>query len=213
MPLTVKICGLSTKETVAAAVDGGAAFVGFVFFAKSPRNVSPAHVNVLAQDVPKNVTKVGLLVDATDAEIESILKGAPLDMLQLHGTETPERVSEIKSKFELPVMKVIAVADASDIAIARLHETICDRLLFDAKPPQDASRPGGLGQALHWPLLAGQSFAIPWMLAGGLTSDNLADAVTASGAPGVDVSSGVEDAPGDKNINKIKAFLDVAKGL
>lgn len=213
MPLAVKICGLGTTETVAAAVEGGAAMVGFVFFAKSPRNVSPQHVNVLAQNVPSNVTKVGLLVDASDDEITNILKGAPLDMLQLHGGETPERVSAIKAKFSLPVMKVIAVSDAADADQARAYESIADQLLFDAKPPQDASRPGGLGEAFNWDLLAGQRFAVPWMLAGGLTADNLANAVAVSGAPGVDVSSGVEDGPGDKNINKIKAFLDVAAGL
>jgi len=213
MPLAVKICGLSTTETVAAAVEGGAAMVGFVFFAKSPRNVSPQHVNVLAQNVPSNVTKVGLLVDASDDEITNILKGAPLDMLQLHGGETPERVSAIKAKFSLPVMKVIAVSDAADVDQARAYESIADQLLFDAKPPQDASRPGGLGEAFNWDLLAGQRFAVPWMLAGGLTADNLANAVAVSGAPGVDISSGVEDGPGDKNINKIKAFLDVAAGL
>jgi phosphoribosylanthranilate isomerase len=213
MPLAVKICGLSTKETVVAAVERGAAFVGFVFFAKSPRNVSPQHVNVLAQAVPSHVSKVGLLVDASDDEIESILKGAPLDMVQLHGSETPERVSAIKAKFSLPVMKVIAVSDAADIKMARAYEPIADRLLFDAKPPEDASRPGGLGEAFNGGLLAGKSFAVPWMLAGGLTADNLAGAVAASGAPGVDVSSGVEDGPGDKNISKIKAFLDIAASL
>ena len=213
MPLAVKICGLSTKETVVAAVEGGAAFVGFVFFAKSPRNVSPQHVNVLAQAVPSHVSKVGLLVDASDDEIESILKGAPLDMVQLHGTETPERVSAIKAKFSLPVMKVIAVSDAADIEMARAYEPIADRLLFDAKPPEDASRPGGLGEAFNGGLLAGKSFAVPWMLAGGLTADNLAGAVAANGAPGVDVSSGVEDGPGDKSISKIKTFLDIAAGL
>jgi len=213
MPLAVKICGLSTSDAVQAAVDGGAAFVGFVFFAGSPRNVSPAQVKVLAESVPDDVTKVGLLVDATDAEIKTILKDAPLDMLQLHGSETPERVRDIKATFALPVMKVIAVADAGDIEKARTYESVADRLLFDAKPPVDASRPGGLGTVFNWQLLAGQSFTIPWLLAGGLTSDNLAEAVAASGAPGVDVSSAVEDAPGVKNPSKIKAFLQVAAGL
>ncbi len=213
MSLAVKICGLSTTDAVQAAVDGGAALVGFVFFAKSPRNVSPVQVKALAENVPDSIPKVGLLVDASDAEIETILNDAPLDMLQLHGNESPERVKEIKATFSLPVMKVIAVADAGDIEKARDYESIADRLLFDAKPPPDASRPGGLGQAFNWPLLAGQAFAVPWMLAGGLTADNLADAVAASGAPGVDVSSGVEDGPGVKNPDKIKAFLQIASGL
>ena len=213
MSLTVKICGLSTEDAVQAAVEGGAALVGFVFFKKSPRNVSPADVKALAVGVPRGIQKVGLLVDASDEEIENILQDAPLDMLQLHGAETPERVREIKSKFSLPVMKVIAVGDEGDLERARTFESIADRLLFDAKPPADASRPGGLGQAFNWQLLAGQSFVIPWLLAGGLTADNLAEAVAVSGAAAVDVSSGVEDAPGVKNPSKIKAFLEVAAGL
>ena len=213
MSLAVKICGLSTADAVEAAVAGGAAFVGFVFFAKSPRHVSPERVKTLAVSVPSDVKKVGLLVDAIDAEIESILKDAPLDMLQLHGSETPERVEEVKSKFSLPVMKVVAVANESDVEKVRAFEAIADRLLFDAKPPAAADRPGGHGQAFNWQLLAGRSFTIPWMLAGGLTSENLVEAVGASGAPGVDVSSGVEDAPGVKNPSKIKAFLETAAGL
>jgi len=213
MSLAVKICGLSTADAVQAAVDGGAAFVGFVFFDKSPRCVLPVQVKALAQHVPSDIPKVGLLVNATDDEIETILKDAPLDMLQLHGSETPQRVGEIKTKFSLPVMKVIAVGDAADVEKARIYETVADRLLFDAKPPRDASRPGGLGKAFNWALLAGQAFTVPWMLAGGLISGNLAAAVAASGASGVDVSSGVEDSPGVKNPRKIKEFLEAAAGL
>ena len=213
MSLAVKICGLSTVDAVQAAVEGGAAFVGFVFYEKSPRNVSPVQVKALAANVPDSIQKVGLLVNASDAEIATILNDAPLDMLQLHGNESPERVREIKATFSLPVMKVIAVATTGDIEKARAYESFVDRLLFDAKPPADASRPGGLGLAFNWQLLVGQSFAVPWMLAGGLTADNLADAVAASGAPGVDVSSGVEDGPGVKNPHKIREFLQIASSL
>lgn len=213
MSLTIKICGLSTNDAVQAAVDGGADMLGFVFFEKSPRNVSPAGVKALAANVPEPITKVGLLVDARDDEIETILNDSPLDMLQLHGHETTKRVSEIKEKFSLPVMKVIAVKTADDIAAAHDYEPVADRLLFDAKPPEDATRPGGHGQAFNWGLLNGQSFGVPWLLAGGLRPDNLAEAVAASGAPGVDVSSGVEDAPGVKNPNKIREFLNIGQAL
>ncbi|MEQ8194176.1 MAG: phosphoribosylanthranilate isomerase, partial [Rhodospirillales bacterium] len=175
MPLAVKICGLRTLEAVEAAVAGGAGFVGFVFFEKSPRHVSPPEVKALACAVPQNVIKVGLIVDASDAEIENTLREAPLDMLQLHGTETPERVAEIKKKFSVPVMKAVAVSTAHDIAAARAFEAVADRLLFDARPPRDADRPGGHGRAFDWALLAGQSFAVPWMLAGGLTPENVAE--------------------------------------
>ncbi|MEX2449730.1 MAG: phosphoribosylanthranilate isomerase [Rhodospirillales bacterium] len=213
MPLAVKICGLRTPAAVEASVAGAAAFVGFVFFGKSPRHVSPRDVKALAALVPEGVIKVGLIVDASDSEIEAILRDAPLDMLQLHGAETPERVAAVKEKFRLPVMKAVAVSAAKDIVAARVFEAVADRLLFDAKPPKDADRPGGHGRAFDWALLAGQSFAVPWMLAGGLTPENVAQAATAGRAPAVDVSSGVEDAPGEKSIKKIKAFLEAARGI
>ena len=213
MPLAVKICGLRTPAAVQASVEGGAAFVGFVFFEKSPRHVSPRDVKTLASLVPEGVIKVGLIVDAADSEIETILEDAPLDMLQLHGAETPARVAAVKKSFGLAVMKAVPVADAGAIAAARAYEDVADRLLFDAKPPKDADRPGGPGRAFDWPRLARQSFAIPWMLAGGLTPENVAAAVAASRAPAVDVSSGVEDAPGEKSIKKIKAFLEAARGI
>jgi phosphoribosylanthranilate isomerase len=213
MPLAVKICGLRTPAAVRAAVEGGAAFVGFVFFERSPRHVSPHDVKTLAALVPEGVIKVGLIVDAADSEIETILEDAPLDMLQLHGAETPARVAAVKKKFGLAVMKAVPVADVGDIEAARAYEDVADRLLFDAKPPRNADRPGGHGRAFDWALLAGHSFAVPWMLAGGLTPETVAAAAAASRAPAVDVSSGVEDAPGEKSIKKIKAFLEAARGI
>ncbi|MEL0106760.1 MAG: phosphoribosylanthranilate isomerase [Rhodospirillaceae bacterium] len=213
MSLTVKICGLKTVDAVRASVENGAAYVGFVFFEKSPRHVTPFDAQVLSGHVPQHVTKTGLLVDATDDEIEVILGTVPLNLLQLHGSETPARVSAIKEKFQLPVMKAIAVADEGDVKSAKDYEGPADRLLFDAKPPKGADRPGGHGAPLPWGLLAGQSFETPWMLAGGLTPENLAEAVTQSGAAAVDVSSGVEDTPGFKSPNKIKEFLAIAAGL
>lgn len=215
MSLDVKICGLRTPAAVTAAVDGGAFMVGFVFFAKSPRCLTPALAGELGKLVPGNVAKVGLIVDATDEFIGGILAEAKLDLLQLHGHESPARVAEIRARFGLPVMKAISVADAADIAAARDYEFVADRLLFDAKPPKSMkdALPGGNALSFDWTLLKGQSFARPWMLAGGITADNLRDAVGQTGAPAVDTSSGVEDRPGEKNINKIKEFMALARSL
>jgi phosphoribosylanthranilate isomerase len=169
----------------------------------------------LGKLVPPNVAKVGLVVDATDEAIGAILAEAPLDLLQLHGHETPGRVAEIRARFGLPVMKVISVADAADIAAARTYEAVADRLLFDAKPPKSMTDalPGGNALSFDWALLKGQTFGHPWMLAGGLNASNLADAVTRTGTAAVDTSSGVEDRPGEKNINKIKEFIAIARSL
>jgi len=211
MPVSVKICGLSEEAAVAAAVEGGAAMVGFVFFPKSPRYVSPQRAGELSQNVPDGVTKVGLVVDADDALLAEITEKAGLDMLQLHGLETPERVAEIRQRFGLPVMKVLPVSGADDLEAAKDYENAADRLMFDAKPPSGAERPGGNALAFDWGLLAGATFALPWMLAGGLTVENLHEAVKTSGAAAIDVSSGVEDAPGRKSPGKIRAFLAAAK--
>lgn len=217
MTLDVKICGLSTAEAVAAAVSGGASAVGFVFFPPSPRNLSPAQAAPLVAAVPQGVTPVGLVVDADDETLVAIMAQVPLGLLQFHGTETPERVSEIKARFGIPVMKSVAVSGPGDIARARAYEGVADRLLFDAKPPPGAGRPGGNALAFDWRLIHGESrnrpWKLPWMLAGGLTADNLAEAVAVSGAAAIDVSSGVEDAPGVKNIEKIKAFLEAAAAV
>jgi phosphoribosylanthranilate isomerase len=213
--VAAKICGLRTAETVAAAVEHGADFIGFNFFKKTPRNVEPEAAGALARSVPSHVVKTGLLVDDDDARIAAILAAAPLDLLQLHGSETPERVAAIKAKFGLPVMKVIKVRDAADIARAADYETVADRLMFDTLPPPDMKNalPGGNAVSFDWTLLQGFRSRLPWMLAGGLTPENLAQAVRQSGAPAVDVSSGVEDRPGEKNPNKIKDFLEVARSL
>ncbi len=213
MTVNVKICGLSDEAAVAAAVEGGAAMCGFVFFEKSPRHVTPVRAAELTRDIPETVIAVGLVVDAGDDLLAEIVENAGIDMLQLHGTETPERVKDIRERFGLPVMKVLPVAVADDLAAAKKYETVADRLMFDAKPPEGADRPGGNARAFDWALLAGKTFDLPWMLAGGLNAENLDDAVKTSGADAVDVSSGVEDAPGRKNADKIRAFLAAAKGL
>ncbi len=215
MPLDVKICGLKTPAAVTAAIAGGAAMVGFVFFDKSPRCLTPALAGALSQLVPVHVAKVGLIVDADDTTIAAILAEAKLDMLQLHGRETPARTVAIRSNFGLRVIKVISVCDAADIAAARAYESIADRLLFDAKPPKTMkdALPGGNALSFDWPLLHGQSFSKPWMLAGGLNANNLAQAVQATRTRAVDVSSGVEDRPGEKSVSKIKEFLELAATL
>lgn len=209
MAVDVKICGLKTPETVNAAVDAGAFMIGFNFFARSPRFLTPALAGDLGKLVPQQVAKVGLVVDANDDEIAAILAEAPLNLLQLHGHETPARVAEVRARFGLPVMKVVSVADAGDILAARSYESVADRLLFDTKPPASMkdALPGGNAISFDWTLLRGQAFALPWMLAGGLNIGNVAEAVRLTGARAVDTSSGVEDRPGEKNISKIKEFI------
>lgn len=213
MPVAAKICGLKTPEAVAAAVEGGAAMIGFNFYGHSPRCVDPAMAGRLAALVPSSVRKVGLLVDDSDARIAEILAACDLDLLQLHGHETPERVAEIRARFGKPVIKVIPVSDAADLDRAAAYEDVADYLMFDAKPPKSMANalPGGNAISFDWTLLAGRRFRRPWLLAGGLTADNLIEAARISGAPTLDVSSGVEDRPGEKNVSKIKAFLDAAR--
>ena len=213
--VAAKICGLKTPETVAAAVDNGAAFVGFNFFTRTPRYVEPVTAGALGRAVPAGVRKVGLLVDDGDDRIAEILAACPLDLLQLHGAETPERVAAIKAKFHLPVMKVIKVSAATDIARAADYTAVADRLMFDAVPPATMQNalPGGNAASFDWTLLKGFTSPLPWMLAGGLNTGNLAEAVRRTGAPAVDVSSGVEDRPGEKNTSKIKEFLELSRSL
>jgi phosphoribosylanthranilate isomerase len=213
MPIEVKICGLNTRSAVAAAVSGGARYLGFVFFGRSPRYVDPAYAASLASAVPNGVLRVGLVVDAADTTLHEILACVPLDMLQLHGSESPVRVAEVRRRFGLPIMKAIAIARQTDLAAVADYVGICDRLLFDARPAADATRPGGNALSFDWRLLQGRSWPVPWLLAGGLDADNLAEAVRFSGAAAVDVSSGVEDAPGRKSIDKIRDFLAVAARL
>lgn len=215
MTVIAKICGLKTPEAVTAAIEGGASLLGFVFYDRSPRCVEPAAVKRLEARVPPAVQKVGLLVDESDARIAEILDGCDLDLLQLHGAETPERVAAIRARFGKQVIKAIAVSAAADLDRAAAYEGVADYLMFDAKPPKSmtGALPGGNALSFDWKLLAGRRFRLPWLLAGGLTPDNVIEAVRISGAPMVDVSSGVEDRPGEKNLSKIKAFLDATKRL
>jgi len=214
MGIAAKICGLNSETAVAAAVDGGAAYLGFVFYPPSPRAVSPARAAELCDAVPAGVRRVGLFVDADDAAIAAVLAAAPIDILQFHGAETPERVAEVKLRFGRPVMKAVAVAAPEDVLVAGRYEDEADMLLFDAKPPRRADAlPGGNGLAFDWRLIAGRQWRRPWMLSGGLTAAVLSDAVRISGTQAVDVSSGVERRPGDKDPEKIHEFLKIARAL
>lgn len=213
MPITVKICGLKTPEMIHAAVAAGADMVGFVFFEKTPRFVTPETVRHLAAHVPPGIQKVGLVVDASDDLLRDAVEVAGMDILQLHGKEPPERVSEVRALFGRPVMKALGISTADDVQTAKTYEPVSDRLLFDAKPPKDADRPGGNAESFDWRLLTETAWEKHWLLAGGLTPENVADAIQVSRAPGVDVSSGVEDAPGKKNAAKIRAFVAAARGL
>jgi phosphoribosylanthranilate isomerase len=214
MSIAVKICGLSSEAAVAAAAEGGAAYVGFVFYPASPRAVSPARAAALCAGVPSGVVRVGMFVDADDDTIGATLGRAPIDLLQLHGQESPDRIAELKARFHRPVMKAIAVAAAGDVLAARQYEAAADLLLFDAKPPRRVDAlPGGNGLGFDWRLIAGHRWRLPWMLSGGLTAALLPEAVRISGASAVDVSSGVERRPGDKDPEKISEFLRAARGL
>jgi len=211
MDTRVKICGLREPVHVAAAADAGATYVGFVFFAQSPRNLSVPDARSLALLVPDGVAKVALTVNATNAELDAITASVPLDMLQLHGSESPERVAEIKARYGLPVMKAVGVAERGDLAQVDLYQTVADQILVDAKPPKDAVLPGGNGLAFDWTLLLGRVWRRPWMLAGGLTPANVALAVRSTNARQVDVSSGVETTPGVKDESLIRDFIAAAR--
>jgi len=215
MTIEVKICGINSRPALAAAIDGGAAYIGLIFYPPSPRYVSLEQAAALAAAVPDGITKVGLLVDAEDALIASLLARVSLDMLQLHGNESPARVAEIRRRFDRPVMKAVKIAGADDVAGAEAYSGAADRLLFDAKPPKGmtGALPGGNAISFDWRLLAGRRWALPWMLSGGLNASNVAEAVAVSGTPAIDVSSGVEDRPGAKNPEKIRAFLKAAQAL
>jgi phosphoribosylanthranilate isomerase len=206
MPTEVKICGLSDEDGIDAALEAGADFVGFVFFPPSPRNVALARAAALAGRARGKAGIVALTVDADDALIGEIVATLGPDLLQLHGAETPARVDAVKRATGRPAMKVISVADRADLAAAERYGS-ADRLLFDTRPPPDASRPGGHGAAFDWSILSGFSCNRPWLLAGGLNPGNVAAALAATGATGVDVSSGVESAPGRKNPALIRAFV------
>lgn len=206
----VKICGLRTVADVAAVAAAGAAYAGFVFFPKSPRNLTVEAARVLALAAPEGLAKVALVVDAEDAVLDAIVEGVPLDMLQLHGHESPERVAAVRARYGLPVMKAVGVADEGDLAALFDYATVADQILVDAKPPKGADLPGGNGLSFDWRLVAQRRWLRPWMLAGGLTAENVAEAVRLTNARQVDVSSGVESAPGVKDAGKIAAFVRAA---
>lgn len=210
MSTQVKICGIKTIEALEAAVQGGAQFVGFVFFEPSPRNIAIDIAGELCQIVPKSVRRVGLFVNPSDEELGIVLKNVSLDMLQLHGTETPKRVREIKKRFGLPVMKAFSVSSFEDIVRAYAYEDAADWFVFDAKAPEGSRVPGGTGQSFDWALLAEERFEKPWMLSGGLTLENVEQALMFLSPTAVDVSSGVESVRGKKDPEKIKAFLAAA---
>jgi phosphoribosylanthranilate isomerase len=211
MSVSAKICGVTTPEAARAALDGGAAYLGFMFFEKSPRHIAVEAAARLAEPVRGKLKVVAVTVDPTDAEVDRIAKGLRPDLIQLHGRETPARAREVAQRSGVGVIKVVPVSDSADLAAAAAYEQVADHLMFEGKPPKDATRPGGLGAAFDWTLLSGRRFRRPWMLAGGLDPWNLAEAVRASGAPIVDVSSGVERGPGLKDPALITAFLDAAR--
>lgn len=213
MSLIVKICGINDAAGLDAAVLAGADLLGFVFVAASPRAIPPSTAATLAARAPRGPLRVGLFVDATDDALADVLAQVPLDMLQLHGGEDPRRCAAVRARFGRPVLKALGIADAADVRAAASWTGAADRLLLDAKPPPGASRPGGNALAFDWGVLAGCKLQLPWLLAGGLTPENVGRAVAVSGAPGVDVSSGVERAPGVKDPALIAAFVAAARAM
>jgi phosphoribosylanthranilate isomerase len=210
-PFLIKICGLSTPATLSAALEAGADMVGFVFFPPSPRNITMETARQLSEMAAEKAQTVALVVDADDGFLGQVVEALRPKILQLHGKESPQRVAEIRARFGLPVMKALGVSSAEDFEAVGAYEEVCDRLLFDAKPPKDATRPGGNGLAFDWSLLRGRQFRKPWMLSGGLTIDSVSDAILAPDAPGIDVSSGVESAPGVKDPHLITTFMARAR--
>jgi phosphoribosylanthranilate isomerase len=207
----VKICGLRSEAALEAALAGGADYVGLVFFPPSPRNIAPEAARPLADLARGRARIVALMVDPDDALIEAVVAATDPDMLQLHGEETPERVRDVRRRWGKPVMKAIKVATAEDTAAAFDYAQAADLILFDARAPRDSTRPGGHGAAFDWSLLAGIEGRLPFMLSGGLTPDNVAEAIRITGAAMVDVSSGVERSPGEKDPELIRRFLRAAK--
>ena len=209
--IRVKICGLRTLADVTAVAASGAAYAGFNFFPKSPRSVTIAEALPLVLAAPPGLAKVALVVDADDAMLDALTEALPLDMLQLHGKESPDRVAEIRTRYGLPVMKAVGVADEGDLAAVFDYSLVADQILVDAKPPKNAVLPGGNGLTFDWRLVAQRRWLRPWMLAGGLTAENVAEAVRLTNARQVDVASGVESAPGVKDAAKIAAFTRAAR--
>lgn len=209
--IRVKICGLRTAADMDAVVAAGAAYAGFVFFPKSPRHLTTDQARLLAFAAPPGLAKVALTVDADNATLDAICDAVPLDMLQLHGHESPERVAEVRARYGLPVMKAVGISGEGDLAQLTEYSLAADQILIDAKPPKGADLPGGNGLAFDWRLLVGRKWLRPWMLAGGLTPSNVAEAIRLTGARQVDVSSGVESAPGIKDAGLMAAFVKAAQ--
>jgi phosphoribosylanthranilate isomerase len=212
MRLLVKICGLRTPQALDVALDTSADMVGFVFFPPSPRHVDFAVARELGKRVEARALKVALSVDATDEWLAAGIEALAPDLLQLHGKETPERILAVKTRFRLPVMKALAVETRADLACVSQYAEVADRLIFDARAPREATRPGGLGKPFEWRLLKNLDPHVPFMLSGGLNRDNVAEAIEITGVRGVDVSSGVERAPGEKDPDLIRDFIQAARG-
>ena len=210
MNVRSKLCGLNTVQDIDAAAQAGAAYVGLVFFAKSPRNLDIADAREVALRVPVGISKVALVVNADNTLLDQITASVPLDMLQLHGDESLERVAEVKARYGLPVMKALGIATSKDVERAQTYAGVADQLLLDAKPMAGQDLPGGNGFSFDWTLLQGQTWSVPWMLAGGLTPANVASAVQLSGAQQVDVSSGIEITPGQKSSELMAEFVSQA---
>jgi phosphoribosylanthranilate isomerase len=211
MALSIKICGLKTPQALDVALDSGADLVGFVFFAPSPRHLGLEAARMLGQRVQGRAGKVALTVDANDDTLLDVIAALKPNMLQLHGSETPDRVVAVRTRFGLPVMKALPIAERKDLSPIREYAQFVDRLIFDARAPREATRPGGLGKPFDWTLLKDIRAGVPFMLSGGLDAANVSDALRITRAPGVDVSSGVERAPGEKDPDKIRAFIRAAR--
>ena len=210
MTVKSKICGLTKPADIEACADAGAAYVGFTFFPKSPRFVSVLTAQALAIEVPVGIAKVALVVDPSDEELDAITGHVAIDMLQLHGQESPERVTEIRTRYGLPVMKAIGIADEDDLPSLDIFSSVADQILVEAKAPKTATRPGGNGLSFDWRLISTRRWSKPWMLAGGLNPDNVGEAIALTGATQVDVSSGVESAPGQKSRELVQQFVSAA---
>ncbi|RUM98517.1 phosphoribosylanthranilate isomerase [Pseudaminobacter arsenicus] len=211
MAFDIKICGLKTEPALEAALAGGASHVGFIFFEKSPRNITPADAGRLRQQAAGRAAAVAVTVDADDAALDHIVATMAPDMLQFHGRETPERVAELKMRYRLPVMKAFAIREAVDLAAIAPYRGIADRFLFDAKPPAGSQLPGGNGVSFDWRLLAGLDAEVDYMLSGGLNAANIGDAIRFANPPGIDISSGVESAPGIKDVALIEDFFQAVR--
>ena len=209
--MRVKICGLRSRDEVAAAASAGAAYVGFVFFPPSPRHLTLGDARWIAGAVPDGLIRVALTVDADDETLASILEAMPVDLLQLHGGESPERVAEVRARFEVPVMKAVGIASEDDLPLLDAYSEVADQLLVDARALPGADRPGGNGVAFDWRIIRALHWRRPWMLAGGLDAGNVAEAVRLTGADQVDVSSGVESQPGYKDPARVAAFIKAAR--